>query len=366
MRIGIVGGGQLGRMLGLAGAPLGLDCVFLDPSANACAGIVGELITAEFTDPGALDALAARADVVTVEFENVDIAELERVAATVPVYPPPRAVAVSQCRHREKAFFESLGLAVAPWGYAVTAEDVAPALARTGLPAILKTDRLGYDGKGQIRVRTAEQAHSAFAELGGVPVCIEGFVDFDREVSVIGSRSPNGITTVYPLTENHHRDGVLFHSRATANDPLGESASDAFRRTVTALDYVGTLAIEFFVVDGQLVVNEFAPRVHNSGHWTQDGAVTSQFENHLRAVAGLPLGDSRAIAHSGMQNFLGALPRDSDILAHGSVRLHAYGKAPRPGRKVGHANVVARDREELDKCMEYLAKLAENSTHDAR
>ena len=365
MRIGIVGGGQLGRMLGLSAAPLGIDTVFLDPSADACAGIVGDIVTGAFSDPAALDALAEQVDVVTYEFENVDVSELERIAIRRPVLPAPNAVAISQERHREKTFFSELGLEVAPWAYVKSPDDIAAALARTGTPAIAKTDRLGYDGKGQVRIGSVDEAHAAFRTLGGVPLCVEARIGFDYEVSIIGARGRDGTTAIYELTENRHVDGILFQSRTCGSDPASAAALDAFERTVSALDYVGTLAIEFFVVGTDLLVNEFAPRVHNSGHWTLDGAITSQFENHIRAVAGLPLGSAASWSPSGMQNFVGTLPSAAELLCEPRIRAHRYGKAPRPGRKVGHANVVAATPEERDTLLEQLGRLAGHSESQA-
>ncbi|MEL7537236.1 MAG: 5-(carboxyamino)imidazole ribonucleotide synthase [Pseudomonadota bacterium] len=358
MRVGIVGGGQLGRMLGLAAVPLNVATVFLDPAEDACARVVGEQLIGEFSDPSALDRLAASCDVLTYEFENVDVAELQRIAVNTTVRPSVRAVEVSQQRHREKAFFEGLGLDVAPWAYAESSADLDGALATTGLPAILKTDRLGYDGKGQVRITEASQAAAAFERLGGVPICVEGVVPFDFEVSVIGSRGIDASTEVYALTENRHRDGILWQSRTVADQArLADVARQAFLATTAALDYVGTLAIEFFVVGERLLVNEFAPRVHNSGHWTLDGAVTSQFENHMRAVAGLPLGSARLLGSAGMQNFIGNVPPTAEILADPAVRLHAYGKQARNGRKVGHANVVADSAAQRDSSLETLANV---------
>ncbi len=366
MTLGIVGGGQLGRMLGLAAARLGIDCVFLDPSNNACAGVVGDLLTGAFDDTGALNALAERCDVLTYEFENVDVSELTRLAAKTPLYPGVDAVRVSQSRRAEKTFFAGLGLAVAPWGYAAEPRELDAALAKSGLPAIVKTDRLGYDGKGQRRVRSRDEAHAAFADMGSVAVCVEGLVDFDEEVSVIGARSRDGQLVSYPLTRNRHDNGILVESVAIDSEhPLAGAALHALQATTSALDYVGTLAIEFFVCGDTLLVNEFAPRVHNSGHWTMDGALTSQFENHVRAVAGLPLGSTRALGASGMHNFLGVLPAAPAVLANPAVRLHDYGKAPRPGRKVGHANVICESAQERDKCLNFLAKLSTHTAKDA-
>ncbi|MEM8982527.1 MAG: 5-(carboxyamino)imidazole ribonucleotide synthase [Pseudomonadota bacterium] len=360
-KIGIVGGGQLGRMLGLAAVPLNLSTVFLDPSASASASVVGDVVVGAFSDPDALDALVARCDVITYEFENVDVAELQRIARKVPIIPSIEAVGISQQRHVEKAFFESLGLGVAPWGFAATAADIPSALARSGLPAIVKTDRLGYDGKGQQRVQSAAEATDAFVAMGEVPVCIEGWVPFDFEVSVIGSRASDGSELVYALTENRHRNGILAQSRTVdGHSDIAAAARDAMQLTVRKLAYVGTLAIEFFVLGDELLVNEFAPRVHNSGHWTIDGAVTSQFANHMRAVAGLPLGDPTTRGAAGMQNFIGAMPAAAEVLAVPGATLHDYGKSSRAGRKVGHANIVSKNPKDRDKSLDLLDSMAQD------
>lgn len=349
-------------MLGTAAVPLNLATVFLDPSPSACAAVVGDAVVGEFNDPAALDALAKQCDVITYEFENVDVAELRRIAKRVPIVPCIEAVRISQQRHVEKAFFESLGLNVAPWGFAETAAELPGALARSGLPAIVKTDRLGYDGKGQRRVQTDAEIADAFTAMGEVPVCVEGWVPFDYEVSIIGTRAVDGSELVYALTENRHRDGILAQSRTLGGQTAIEAAAQqAFQRTVRQLDYVGTLAIEFFVVGNELVVNEFAPRVHNSGHWTLDGAQTSQFANHMRAVAGLPLGDPALRGAAGMQNFIGAMPDSAAVLGVPGTALHAYGKTSRAGRKVGHANVVMTTPGDRDKSLETLDSMARDS-----
>ena len=347
MNVGIVGGGQLARMLALAGWPLGLRFRVLDPSPEACAGEVADLIEGAYDEPQALDQLADWAEVVTFDFENVPAVAAERLAGRTAVHPPPGALAAAQDRLNEKTLFRELDIPTP--GFVPVAERAAldPAVQLTGLPAVLKTRRLGYDGKGQRLLRSAADLDPAFEALGGVPLILESFVDFEREVSIIAVRGRNGATAFYPLTENTHRDGILRLSRAPCDDPdLTALARDHAARLLERLDYVGVLAIEFFVAGGRLLANEMAPRVHNSGHWTIEGAETSQFENHLRAVCGLPLGSTAARGHSAMINCIGTMVDRATCLAMPGAHYHDYGKRPRPGRKVGHVTVRA-DRAEL-------------------
>ena len=340
MHVGVIGGGQLGRMLGLAGQPLGLRFTFLDPGDTPCAASVGAHLQAPFADPDAVSELAARTDVVTTEFENVPAAVLS-VLASDPPHPAHAALAAAQERAREKTLFETVGIPVAPWRAAESQADVDAAVADLGLPLIAKTRTLGYDGKGQRRLTNEETAAGVFAELGSVPLLIERLVPFDAELSVIGTRGADGRKLIYPLTRNIHIDGILHRSEQTSiNSTLQRQAQKHFSALTDALGYVGTLAIEFFVCDQLLLGNEFAPRVHNSGHWTMDGMPHGQFENHVRAVCGLPLGGGAPIGASGMLNLIGTLPELEPLLAEPGVHLHLYDKAPRPGRKIGHINVV--------------------------
>ncbi len=345
MRVGVLGGGQLGRMLALAGYPLGLRCRFLDPSPDAPAGQVAELLVGAYDDPGLLDRLAAGADAVTYEFENVPAAAARHLAARVPIYPPIAALETAQDRLAEKRLFQALGIPTAPFAPVDSAADLEAALGSVGLPAVLKTRRLGYDGKGQRMLRTPDEAVGAWAELGSVPCILEGLVEFERELAILAVRGRDGATRCYPLVENHHRDGILRLSLAPA--PAWErsqvAAEDYAQRVLGHLEYVGVLAIELFQVGGELLANELAPRVHNSGHWTIEGARTSQFENHLRAVAGLPLGPTEARGHSAMLNLIGTVPVAATILAVDGAHLHLYGKAPRPGRKLGHVTLLDDD-----------------------
>lgn len=349
MIVGIVGGGQLARMMALAGIPLGLRFRVLEPAPDACAAVAAEHLAAPYDDADALERLADGVEVVTFDFENVPAAAAERLAAHVPVYPPPAALATAQDRMAEKSLFTALGIPTAPYVAVGGPDDLQAAVARLGLPAVLKTRRLGYDGKGQRVLRDPADAHSAWAALGSAPLILEGFVPFARELSILAVRSRDGDIAFYPLTENRHRAGILELSRAPcAGAALERLEQEHATRVLESLDYVGVLAIEFFESDGTLLANEMAPRVHNSGHWTIEGAETSQFENHLRAVLGLPLGDVQARGYAAMVNFIGALPaRDAFLRLPGS-HFHDYGKAPRVGRKVGHGTLRADTRAGLE------------------
>lgn len=343
MKIGVLGAGQLGQMLALAGIPLGLRFRFLDPSDSPCAAVAGEVVRGAYDDPAALDTFAAGLDVVTYEFENVPVATAEWLAERLTLAPSADALLRAQDRVREKQFFEAHGLPVAPFRAVDSLEELAAALEVIGLPAVLKTRRLGYDGKGQYVLRHTRDAEETFAALGGRGLILEAFVPFEREVSCIGVRARNGEQRFYPLTENEHEYGILRRSRPCPGDPLEAEAQSAVARLMTALDYVGVLSVEFFVHDGRLWLNEMAPRVHNSGHWTLDGAATSQFENHLRAICGWPLGDTGVLAPCEMFNLIGGVPPQEALLALGAdLRVQLYGKSPAPGRKLGHLNLRGR------------------------
>ncbi len=347
MIVGIVGGGQLARMLALAGHPLGLRFIFLDPAPDACAAPLGEHLCGGFDDRDCLQQLADRCDVVTYEFENVPEESIAFLAERVPVHPGAEALAVARDRLREKSLFRNLGIPTAPFAAVDSREDLGRAVTDIGLPAVLKTRTLGYDGKGQAVMRQPEDLDTAWAELGGVPLILEGFVPFEREASIIAVRSPGGETAFYPLSENTHRNGILHLSLSRPGDPLQAEAESSAKRLLESLDYVGVLALELFQLGDTLLANEMAPRVHNSGHWTIEGAEISQFENHLRAILGLPLGSTEAVGRSAMLNFIGEVPEAARALSHPAVHLHVYGKAPRPGRKVGHATLRAPDEQAL-------------------
>jgi len=351
--LGVLGGGQLARMLALAAAPLGVKALAVDSSADACAGQVAPLVVADWTDYAALEAFAARVDVVTFDFENVPAETAHWLAERVAVFPAPQALAVAQDRLAEKTLFRECGLPTPDFITVDTREQLDLALATVGAPAILKTRRLGYDGKGQFRLRELADADAAWAALGVQAskhgLILEAFVPFERELSVLAVRGRDGDFRTWPLTRNWHVDGVLSMSLAPAPDIelLQPRATELARTLAERLGYVGVFALELFVRDGELLGNEMAPRVHNSGHWTIEGAHTSQFENHVRAVLGLPLGDTGARGMSAMFNWIGDLPDTSAVLQAVDAHWHDYGKQARPGRKVGHATVCAPDAAQL-------------------
>jgi 5-(carboxyamino)imidazole ribonucleotide synthase len=388
--IGILGGGQLGYMLALAGYPLGLHFRFLDPSPEAPVGRIAARITAQFTDRAALKKFAAGLELVTYEFENVPVETARFLAERVPVLPPPAALEAAQDRLNEKRLFQSLRIDTTEFAPVAGREALDGAVQQIRLPAILKTCRMGYDGKGQWILRSAADIDRAKSELSGArapraakrsnvhrlkpvllgrgaepsqqstPFLLERLVPFTRELSVLAVRGRTGETAVYPLVENHHRAGILRLSLAPApqlDRGIQQAAEDAARRVFDALQYVGVLAIEFFEHEGRLLANEMAPRVHNSGHWTIEGAVTSQFENHLRAVVGLPLGSTHAIGCSAMLNLIGEVPDSAEVLAIRDAHLHLYGKSARAGRKLGHVTLRASSPEQL------ASRLAELPTY---
>ncbi len=341
--IGIIGGGQLGRMLAMAAARLGYRTVVLEPQADCpAAQVANDQIVATYDDAGALEALAQRCAVVTYEFENVPVDAALRLAATVPVLPPPRALEVAQDRLVEKTFLNGVGVPTADFRAVDGDADLAAGLAAFAGRGVLKTRRLGYDGKGQ-RVFSSDpgESGSVFASMGGVPLILESFVPFEREISVIAARGGDGVVLAYDPAQNVHRDGILRSSTVPArvSGETATAARAAASAILQALDYVGVIGVEFFLLpDGSLLANEIAPRVHNSGHWTEAACVVSQFEQHIRAVAGLPLGDPRRHSDCVMENLIGDdvlhLPQ---LSAESDVMLHLYGKADiRAGRKMGH------------------------------
>ncbi|HSC76438.1 MAG TPA: 5-(carboxyamino)imidazole ribonucleotide synthase [Pseudomonadales bacterium] len=341
MKIGVLGGGQLGRMLGMAGLPLAIDPVFWEPEASACAQLIGEHLCAPYEDVDALAAFAQNVNVCTYEFENVPSPVLTALAARMPVYPPLAALEVSQDRLMEKKLFAKLGIRTAPYAAVDSEQNLRDAVSQLGLPAILKTRRFGYDGKGQFVIRAEGDIATAWQALGSVPLILEGFVKFSREVSIIAVRGQQGEKAFYPLSENIHRDGILFTSYARPSDVMQEQAEKFASTLLAELNYVGVLCLELFEVNGELVANEFAPRVHNSGHWTIEGSETSQFENHLRAVCGLPLGSTACVGFPAMVNLVGVLPPLPALLAIPQTHVHFYGKSEKPARKVGHITVRA-------------------------
>ncbi len=339
MTIGILGGGQLGRMLALAGYPLGLHCRFLDPASQVPVTPLAEHLQGVYDNTTTLGRFVSGLQVVTYEFENVPVAAAQWLATRVRVAPPPQALEVAQDRLSEKRLFQRLEIPTPPFVPVATAEELAQAIKSIGLPAVLKTRRFGYDGKGQYVLREPADIEPAWVASGGVPLLCEKFVPFEREVSLLAVRACDGHTVFYPLVENHHREGILRLSLAPApalTPALQAKAEDYVRRVLESLEYVGVLAVEFFQCAGELLVNEMAPRVHNSGHWTIEGAETSQFENHLRAIAGFPLGAATPRGQFAMLNIIGTLPQLDVVLAIPGAHLHLYDKAPRPKRKLGH------------------------------
>ena len=351
--VGILGGGQLARMMALSGAPLGLRFRILDNVADACAGQFAPMIVGDYTDQAALGEFASQVDVATFDFENVPAASAQWLAERVPVFPSPQALAVAQDRLAEKSLFRELGIPVPDFADIASREQLEAAVARLGTPCILKTRRLGYDGKGQFRIKSVADIDAAWDALGAqvarVGLIVEGFVHFQRELSVVAVRGRDGEFRAWPLTENWHVDGVLSASLAPAVvDPaMQATALSHARRLAEAMDYVGVFALELFCRDGELLANELATRVHNSGHWTIEGSETSQFQNHLRAVLGLPLGDTRMLGVACMLNWIGAMPDANAVLGEAGGHWHDYGKSPRAGRKVGHATVRADSPAEL-------------------
>jgi 5-(carboxyamino)imidazole ribonucleotide synthase len=347
--IGILGGGQLGRMLAMAAARLGYRTVVLEPQADCpAAQVANDQIVAAYDDPVALAELAARAAVVTYEFENVPVEAARSLAASVPVYPPPQALEAAQDRLVEKRFLNDAGVRTAAFAAVDSDDDLARALATFGGSGVLKTRRMGYDGKGQRLFRNApSDVSGTFAGMGGVPLILESLVPFVREISVIAARGSDGKVMAFDPAENVHRDGILHSSTLPAGSTraTAETAMAAAGRILAALDYVGVIGVEFFeLADGTLVANEIAPRVHNSGHWTEAACAVSQFEQHIRAIAGLPLGSTRRHSDCTMVNLLGDdILQAPQLLAEPDVVLHLYGKAePRPGRKMGHYTAIRR------------------------
>lgn len=343
MKIGVIGGGQLGRMLALAGTPLGQQFAFLDPAPDACAQALGEHIRADYSDTDHLRQLADEVDVVTFEFESVPAETVAFLSQFVPVYPNAESLRVARDRWFEKSMFQDLGIPTPEFADIQSQDNLDAAVKRIGLPAVMKTRTLGYDGKGQKVLRHPDDVVGAFAELGSVPCILEGFVPFTGEVSLVAVRARDGETRFYPLVHNTHENGILKLSIASTDHPLQAQAEDYVGRVLDQLDYVGVLAFEFFEVDGGLKANEIAPRVHNSGHWTIEGAECSQFENHLRAIAGLPLGSTAKVGESAMLNFIGEVPAVDAVAAIEHCHLHHYGKAFKAGRKVGHATLRCPD-----------------------
>jgi len=345
--IGILGGGQLGRMLSVAAARLGFRTHIFEPDANPPAADVAHAVTtAGYDDVAALTAFAKAVDVVTFEFENIPTEALDVIESITPIHPNREALRTSQDRLTEKTFLEGLGLRVAPFADIANAADLEAALRTIGAPAILKTRRFGYDGKGQSRLRSVDDAATAWADMADSPSVLEGFVDFSIEVSVIAARSASGDVACFDPGENVHRDGIL-HTTTVPARLSGAQRMDAVllaAKILNALDYVGVLGVELFVTPQGFIVNEIAPRVHNSGHWTQNGCTVDQFEQHIRAVTGWPLGDGSRHADVVMENLIGDdMDRVPELAKQRDTALHLYGKADvKAARKMGHVNVIKR------------------------
>ncbi len=344
MTIGILGGGQLGRMLALAGYPLGFRFRAMDASDEAVSAHLSDFHRADFSDEQALLRFIDGVDVVTYEFENVPIEAVRFIEQFKPVHPSSHALGIAQDRLLEKDFFRSIGIPTPEYHAVDSLDELRRASALLGFPCVLKTRRMGYDGKGQIVLRSAEQLNDAWRRLGHVPLILEQYIRYNHEYSIIAARSVSGAFRAYPLAENTHAGGILRRTRCPVPEAatgLEPRAVEAIRAAMTALHYVGVLAIEFFEVHGQLLANEMAPRVHNSGHWTIDATPCSQFENHLRAITDLPLGETAPFAHAVMENLIGSIPEVLPVLATPRAHLHLYGKLPLPGRKLGHITTLA-------------------------
>jgi 5-(carboxyamino)imidazole ribonucleotide synthase len=339
-------------MLALAGYQLGIEFRFFDPSSGASVGQIGELVAADYGDHAALERFLEGVDVVTYEFESIPLSTVEFVAERVKVYPPVKALKTAQDRLLEKRLFAALRIPTPLYAPVYSLDDLWKESSRIELPVVLKTRRMGYDGKGQVVIRDRSSVETAWKKLGGVPLIVEKYEAFQHELSVIGVRDPSGREVFYPPVENVHGDGILRKSTAPAPHATPETSALAIeycRRLMDSLEYVGVLALELFSVDGTLLANEMAPRVHNSGHWTIEGAETSQFENHLRAVLSLPLGATSSRGASVMLNIIGHIPSREKVLCVEGAHLHLYGKAPTEKRKVGHVTLVGRSPADLER-----------------
>ncbi len=360
-KIGILGAGQLGRMLALEAHRLGLGVQLYDPATDACANQVANATTAEWNDTAALIKFANSVDSITLEFENIPLSAIQVLAQHKTVLPNSSVLHVAQDRLHEKTLFGQLNIATTIFFTVTSLAELQHATNKLGLPAVLKTRRLGYDGKGQFLIQKPDQTEQAWQQLGANPdgLILEEFISFQRELSLIAVRDHNSQTKFYPLTENHHAGGILRFSiaPATQTEQLQTQAEEHCTKILKHFNYVGVLAVEFFERNGMLLANEIAPRVHNSGHWTQNGATTNQFENHMRAVAGLPLGDTNATSTSAMFNLIGHVPSVASILSIPDAKLHLYGKTERAGRKLGHINLTAENHAALKEKMAAMQKI---------
>jgi 5-(carboxyamino)imidazole ribonucleotide synthase len=355
-KVGILGGGQLARMMALAGIPLGLEFRFLDPSADACASSLGNLLQAEFADAAAAAELGLSVDVATFDFENVPATTARALLQHCPLYPGVAALQQCQDRLVEKSLLQTLGIPVPAFMAVSSRPELMAAVEQLGYPSVLKTRRFGYDGKGQAVLRQAEDMERAWQKLGGQELILEAFVDFAAECSLISVRTRAGEIRAWPLTRNVHSDGMLVLSHpGSMAEHLQAEAGEIGKRLLEHFDYVGVMTVEFFLHDGHLLVNEIAPRVHNSGHWTINGSVTSQFENHLRAICELPLGSTEQVQPCLMFNWIGLLPSQAELLSMPGLHWHDYGKVARPGRKLGHATLTANSESTLQQAVKTIS-----------
>ena len=360
MNLGIVGGGQLGRMMAQAALPLGIKTTFLDPAQDACAGEAGALICAAYDDDAGVKQLAEAVNAVTFEFENVPPATVATLAKVRPAFPPVAALSTARDRWLEKSLFQSLSIKTPALALVDDQNSLEAGIDVVGLPCVLKTRTMGYDGKGQKVLRKRADLAGTFAELGSVPMILEGFIEFDYEVSCIGVRNQAGKSVFYPIVHNEHEQGILYRSQPLNQSPLQTKAEHAVKMVMDALDYVGTMAFEFFVKGDELIANEIAPRVHNSGHWSIEGSCCSQFENHVRAVMDLPLGSTEMTTSAMMFNVIGKKPNVTALLAIPGVHWHDYNKAERQGRKIAHITVTAVNDEQLKLRAHKVEKLLVN------
>jgi 5-(carboxyamino)imidazole ribonucleotide synthase len=348
MKVGVLGGGQLSLMLAEASQGLDIEILFIDPAPDACARRVARQIIAEYDDPVALAQLAEKSDVVTYEFENVPSESVAILSEQVKVFPAGNALSTAQDRLSEKQRFVSLDIPVPEFRAISSLNDLQQAVSELGLPCVLKTRRFGYDGKGQAVIRSENDIENAWQTIGEVPAILEAFMPFDREVSIIAVRDQEGNHQTYPISENIHKNGILDQSFSRNNDPVFEQANVYISNLLDDLEYTGVMALELFQCDERLYANEFAPRVHNSGHWTIEGTRCSQFENHIRAIAGLPLGEISLTGSSAMLNCIGKMP-DVNAISHlPGVAIHDYGKVARTGRKVGHITLTAESDDKVN------------------
>lgn len=360
-KIGIFGGGQLGRMMAQAALPLNIQCTFFESQKDCPAAALGQVFLSQ--QEQALTEFMQSADVFSLEFENTPVYQVDTLIQEHTLYPPRQALAIAQNRLAEKALFDELNIPVAPYQAINHLDDLYKASQTLGFPIVLKTTMGGYDGKGQFVIRTSSQIEQAWEELSPAGQLIaEGFIAFSREVSIIAVRGKNGEIKTWDLAENHHHHGILSHSIIPApnSEQLQPIAQEYITRLLTHLNYVGVLTLELFVTEQGLLANEIAPRVHNSGHWTIEGAVCSQFENHIRAVAGLPLGSTETVRPTVMVNIIGKYPQHEDILALNGAHLHLYDKTERQGRKIGHITLMPNDSTQLTQLCQTLAQVLPN------